>query len=503
MGLEHSVTGPTDPAVADPATPRRPRRARRRERARTDWGKYGKRPLVVLALVALIDAVDRGILPGVLDDVQDALHFSDFQAGFLGTAFVITGFLVVIPSGYIADRYRRTRIIAVVLASWGAISALNAAVTSYAQFATVRAMLGVGETVDNPASQSLIADYYEPDRRGRAYAYQRVAPTVGTALGTILGGVVAAVAGWRWAFLLVGVPGSLLAIVVWRLPEPRRGEHDVLVEPAGEAALGEAESALAGGDAIPADDGATVAEDRRGVRAVIDDSRRILSVPTLRYLIAGTAIASGALAGIGFWGPTFFSRHTSLTSGQAAGVAGGLILIGALAGTLLGGYLTDRLRHRVEGAPMVVAGVTQAAGACCLIVVFLPTPLAVKLPVAVVGVLLIVAGFPALTTMTAEVVPAEIRGMTFSVTGFLSALVSAASPLVIGFLADQWTFVTETGKVKGNLANAFLCVTPLVIVGALVVLRGRKHVAEDTRRAAELVRAPAEGEFPRGAPAEG
>ena len=456
------------------------------EKVPTDWGRYGRRPLTVLALVALIDAIDRGILPGVLDEVQDALHFSDFEAGFLGTAFVITGFLVVIPAGYIADRYRRTRIIAIVLASWGAISALNAGVTSYAQFAAVRAMLGVGETIDNPASQSLIADYYKPTLRGRAYAFQRVAPTVGTALGTILGGVVAAVAGWRWAFLLVGVPGSLLAVVVWRLPEPRRGEHDVLVEGSGEVALGEAESAFAGGNALPADDGEAVAEGRRGVKAVWADARRVLSVPTLRYLIAGTAIASGALAGIGFWGPTFFSRQTSLTSGQAAGVAGGLILVGALAGTLLGGFLTDRLRGRVEGAPMVVAGVTQAVGALFLMVVFLPTPLVVKLPMAVIGVLLIVAGFPALTAMTAEVVPAEIRGLTFSVTGFLSALVSAASPLVIGALADQWDFVTENGTVKGNLGNAFLVVTPLVIVGALVVLRGRRFVAADTRRAAEL-----------------
>ena len=455
-------------------------------KVKTDWGKYGRRPLTILALVALIDAVDRGILPGVLDDVQDALHFSDFEAGFLGTAFVITGFLVAIPSGYIADRYRRTRIIAIVLASWGAISALNAAVTSYAQFATVRAMLGVGETIDNPASQSLIADYYEPTLRGRAYAFQRVAPTVGTAFGTILGGVVGALAGWRWAFLLVGVPGSLLAFVVWRLPEPRRGEHDVLVEGPGEVALGAAESAFAGGNPLPADDGETVAEERRGLKAVWSDSRRVLSVPTLRYLIAGTALASGALAGIGFWGPTFFSRQTSLTSGQAAGVAGGLILVGALAGTLLGGYLTDRLRGRVEGAPMVVAGVTQALGALFLMVVFLPTPLAVKLPMAVIGVLLIVAGFPALTAMTAEVVPAEIRGLTFSVTGFLAALVSAASPLVIGALADQWDFVTKDGKIKGNLGNAFLVVTPLVIIGALIVLRGRKYVAEDTLRAADM-----------------
>ena len=133
-----------------------------------DWGKYGRRPLRILALVALIDAIDRQILPGVLDKVQNDLGFSDFQAGLLGGAPVLAGFLVVLPAGYLADRYLRTRIIAIVMASWGVISALNAVVRGYGQFLAVRTVLGVGETVDNPSSASLIADYYPPDIRGRA-----------------------------------------------------------------------------------------------------------------------------------------------------------------------------------------------------------------------------------------------------------------------------------------------------------------------------------------------
>jgi MFS family permease len=445
--------------------------------------------MVLLALVAMIDSVDRGILPGVLDQVQNSLHFSDFEAGFLGTAVVITGFLVVIPSGYIADRYRRTHIIAIMLASWGAISALNAAVQNYGQFLFIRATLGAGETVNNPSAQSLIADYYRPDLRGRAYSYQRVAPVAGLAIGTGIGGAVGSLLGWRWAFLLVGVPGSFLALAVWRLREPRRGEHDTEVDDdaqptAREEAMVEAESAFVGGEVVPVDDSATIAEERRGIRAMWGDAQRVLAVPTLRYLIAGTAIASGALAGIGFWGPTFFARHTSLTSGQASGVVAVLILIGAVAGTVLGGILTDRWRDRYEGAPMVIAGVSQLFGAVCLMIVFAPTPLAVKLPVSVVGVLLIVMGFPALTAMTSQVVPATIRGLSFSVTTFLTALVSAGSPLLIGAIADQFPFHVN-GKVKGNLADAFLIVTPLVLVGALIVLHGRRHVANDIRNARE------------------
>jgi MFS family permease len=149
---------------------------------------------------------------------------------------------------------------------------------------------------------------------------------------------------------------------------------------------------------------------------------------------------------------------------------------------------TDRLRGRVQGAPMVIAGVTQVFGSAFLIVVFLDVPLAVRIVASLLGAMLIVAGFPALTAMTAEVVPAAIRGLTFSVTSFFGMVASAASPLLIGAIADQFDYVTPSGAVKGNLANAFLIVTPLVFVGGLIVLRGRRHVADDTVRAADLAR---------------
>jgi len=431
-----------------------------------DWGRYGRHPLRILALVAFIDAVDRQILPGVLTKVQHDLGFSDFQAGLLGGAPVFAGFLAALPAGYLADRYRRTRIIAVVMASWGAISALNSLVVGYGQFLAVRTVLGVGETFDNPASNSLVADYYPAHMRGRAYALQRVAPTVGAAVGLGLGGGVGQLFGWRWAFLLVGAPGSLLALAVWRLPNPARGEHDT-----------------PGADESPTVASyETSAAPRLGGRALLHDVRSTLRIRTLRSLMIGTAIATGALSGIGFWAPAFLERHAGLSGGAAAGLVGGLILVGAVAGTIVGGRLSDQLRDRVAGAPMLVAAVTQAIGAIVLMPVFFQIPLAARIVLSGIGVLFIVAGFPALAAMVAEVVPAAIRGIAFSVTGFLSALAAALSPLLIGAISDRFRYEFE-GKTVGNLAHAFAIVMPLVFVGALVVWRCRHFVEADKARA--------------------
>jgi MFS family permease len=400
--------------------------------------------------------VDRGILPGVLSLVQKDLGFSDSQGGVLGSVFILMTFLAVIPAGYMADRLRRTRVIGVATASWGVISAINAAVGNFWQFLSVRAVLGAGEAVNGPASNSLLADYYPASRRGRAYAYTRVAPTVGYAVGLGVGGAVGAALGWRAAFLVVGVPGSILALWAMRLPDPARGESDHEGPP----------------------DSFLEAAARRGFQALMADVRVVASVPSLRALIIGTAISTGALSGLGYWSAPFYERHTSLSSGSAAEVVGVIILFGAVIGTLAGGRATDRVRDRNPGAPMQLGGITQCIAGVILAITFLHMPLTLRLPGQLIGVAFVVAAFPALSAMTSQVVPPSVRGAAFALTGFLAALASAISPLLIGVIADQFPILVD-GKQKGNLATAFLMMTPFIIIGALVVLNGRRHVESD------------------------
>jgi MFS family permease len=435
------------------------------------WGRYGSRPARVLALVALVDSVDRGILPGVLTKVQDDLGFSDTQMGTLAAAFILSGFLVTLPAGYLADRHDRTRIITIVLASWGIVSGLNALVRSFWQFLLVRAALGVGETIDNPASQSLLADYYRPDVRGRAFALQRVAPILGGSIGLGLGGLIGTHLGWRWAFLIVGVPGSLLALAVARLPEPARGESDR------DEVLPEAEPQPL---RLPVEVPSPTPRSRRA--AMIADVREALQVRTLRSLMVGTAIAAGALQGLAFWASAFYERHSSLGTGGSTGIVAALIALGALGGTFIAGRLVDRLHDRIAGFPMALAGSAAVVGASVLMVTFLAVPLWFRLPAQTFAVMCIVGGLLPLAVMISEVVPAHLRGAAFSATGFLSALAGAGSPFAIGFIADRFKIPVE-GEMKGDLAKAFLFMTPLVLIGGLVVLRGRRHVEGDVARA--------------------
>jgi MFS family permease len=427
---------------------------------KNDWGAYGRKPIGLLALAAFIDAVDRQTLPGVLPLIQDDLGFSDFQFGVLGSIFVLAGVLATLPAGYMADRFRRTHLLATVLIIWSVISALNAGVQTFAQFLAIRAVLGLGETLGGPSAGSLIADYYPATLRGRAYSYRQVAPIFGLAVGLGLSGAVGALLGWRVAFLLVGPPGIVLTWWLWRMKEPQRGESD---------------------ERAPAEAGVLHAAARQGFRALLPEIKTAALVPSLRTLIIGSAISTGATAGFGFWAPTFYERHTSVSVGAAGTVVGGVIAIGAVIGILTGGRITDRLRQSNPGAPMLMAGVCQTAAACIFLVTFIPVPLWIRIPGQMAGVAFLLAAVPALLSMISQVVPAEIRGISFALNTFLGSLVAAGSPLLIGWLGERFPLLVA-GETVGNLQIAFALVTPLIITGALVVFYGRRFVADDIKR---------------------
>lgn len=436
----------------------------RRAKVLAKWGSAGRRPLLLLAGVGLIDALDRGVLAGVLTAVQRDLGVSDFQMGLLDSAYIITGLLFALPAGYLSDRARRTRVIAIVMALWTVFTAGTAAVRTYWHAFVVRTAVGMGDTIDDPASQSLMADYYPARVRGRAYAYFRATPTVGRALGIAVGGAVGALLGWRAAFLVAAVPGILLAIGVWRLREPSRGESDL---------------------ATPATTSAEEA-DTRPRTTVWSDVRTLLRIKSLRALVLGTAVGSGTLSGLAFWAVAYHERHSDMAAATASGIVGALILVASLGGTLAGGSIADRVRGRIRGAPMLGAGLSMGTGVLLLFCSFIEgIPVwGVRIPLQAAAVALIVGALPATFAMTSEVVPASLRGTGFSLVKVSSTVIGTAAPPLVGWISDQRTYVTAAGRETGDLGFAFSMTVPLVLLGAILLIRGR-HTVEEDKAAAE------------------
>lgn len=217
---------------------------------------------------------------------------------------------------------------------------------------------------------------------------------------------------------------------------------------------------------------------------MIGDWVAAVRIPSLRALIVGTAAASGALTGIGFWIAAYHQRHSGMDPAQAGALTGALILVGAIVGILVGGRVGDRMRLVSPGAPMVAAGVSMTIGAILMLLSVQEVPVwTARVPLQILAVAFLVATYPATNALTGEVTPGWNRGTAFSLFHLATILLGAFSPPLFGWLAQQHAVAGPNGEMVGDLGFAFQASLPLVLIGATVLMFGGRSVQRDRERA--------------------
>src|SRR5262245_19990399 len=131
-------------------------------------------PMWVLGLVLLVDEVDKNIVRGLIDPLEAHFGVGDFAIGILLSAQLLFNGVVTVPAGYLADRWNRTRAIGTTVIAWSVLTATGAGAVTFGMLVGLRSMLGFGQAVSEPSGASLIGDYYEPARRGKAFSVQMV-----------------------------------------------------------------------------------------------------------------------------------------------------------------------------------------------------------------------------------------------------------------------------------------------------------------------------------------
>ena len=317
--------------------------------------RYRVTALVMLLLVYTFNFVDRQILGILAPTIKADLALTDTHLGLLGgLAFALLYSTLAIPLAWLADRTSRTWVITLSLAVWSAFTALCGVAGSFAQLFAFRVGVGVGEAGGVAPSYAVIADTFAPDRRARALAVYSLGIPLGSAAGVMLGGYIATSIDWRTAFIAVGVAGLLLA-PIFRLcvREPVR----------------------------PAD-----APDREPVRRVFG----ILARKPSFWLLAFGASASSMLGyGLAFWLPSLMQRSFGLDLIETAQFYGGVLLLGGVAGVLLGGVLGDRFGARdrrmyaripaiafVIAVPLFAAGILSTSVMAAFVFFLVPQALA-------------------------------------------------------------------------------------------------------------------------------
>ena len=423
---------------------------------------YARYLLLMIVGVMLFNTVDRYIVSILVDDIKADLALSDRQLGWiLGPSFTLVYALSVFPLARWADRGVRRNIIALGLSVWSLFTLMTAWTQSFVQIFVMRMGVGIGEASASPAAQSLISDSVPPEQRSRGLSMLSVGAVMGLAVGMAGGGWVNELWGWRMAFLLAGIPGLGLALL-FRLTirEPVRG-------------------AIEGRDS----------EGKRGGNW-LEDSRYLLSLPSMRWLIIAHALALLYTAGKGAWEPTFIRRVYDMGSAAAGTWYFLTTPLPSAFGIFLGGWLCDRWSRRDQRAHLWVP-IVSTLGSSPFLVAFVLWPeqqqieLPWNLPPMPVAFLFSIVG-SVLGAMHSAPFLAAVQGLArvrmrasaaalFSLTG--SGIGSGIGPLVVGELNERLAPLHGDFAVRWALAWITLAFLLTAVTSAVAARSFRSDLA--------------------------
>ncbi len=456
--------------------------------------RYSFYALGVLSLVNFLNYIDRQVLPAVapvmLQDPQ--LKLTDAELGYMEAALLLS-FTVLAPIfGRLGDRYPRAKLMATAAVLWSIATATTGLVESFPvlpgalrlhlpvvnvtlalsgvalALCAVRACVGVGESAYSTITPSLIADYFPPHRRATALGVFQSAIPMGFALGFVIGGVLAHFFGWRVAFMIVGVPGLLTAVLVWRLREPRRGATEEHTPPREESALEELVEAPAEVSRALASDGSNDS----ALRTVA----RILGSRDWLISTAGYTALTAALGAFATWAVVVLVRDKGMSQTGANVTLGVVTLLAGAAGTFGGGWVADRVAARRHNAYFLVCAVSTLLGILPAVVVLVADDARVFLPAIFISVTLLFISNAPFHAILVNSVPTLVRATAVALNiVIIHTLGDTISRAAVGIISDALSAgrLNALAKLAGILGidatRQHLSAALLVAPGALVV----------------------------------
>ncbi|MEH6552365.1 MAG: MFS transporter [Pseudomonadales bacterium] len=363
--------------------------------------------LVLLVLAYTLSISDRMILSILFPDIKAEFGLNDTQLGLLGgISFALFYATMGLPIARLSDQYSRKWIIIASIFIFSIMTALSGMATGFISLLVFRIGVGIGEAGVNPASHSIIADYFPPQRRGFAMATLMLGGSLGMILGFVGGGLVAENYGWRMAMIAVGVPGLLLVLLMAKLlKEPDRGAFETQTP------------------ALPPPIRTTAAA--------------LWSNPAMRHLIAGSVVAGLMSYGLTQWLPTFFMRTHDLSQSETGMMMAGVFGILGAIGALVVGQFFDRLAVRGFQYGMWMLAIIPFFSMPFFIMGLLADSLTTAM------LLFIIPGFAAncflgpTLAMVQTLSPVNMRAVSAAIKMlFINLIGMGLGPLLVGVLSD-------------------------------------------------------------------
>jgi MFS transporter, Spinster family, sphingosine-1-phosphate transporter len=396
--------------------------------------------LFLLLAINLFNYIDRQVLAALEPDIRATFFAPDdvnamTKTGLLGDAFFVTYMVSAPILGLLADRISRWLIVGSAVILWSLASGGSGLAATFTILFATRVCVGIGEGGYGPAAPTILSDLFPIETRGRIMAIFCAAIPVGSALGYVVGGLIGAHFGWRWAFYLVAPPGLLLGLLCFWQRDPRfAAGHLAQKSP------------------------------RRSLRAYLNLFR------TRSFLINCVAMTlmTFVTGGLGFWVPAYL-RYRNQSPDMGMTIFGLITVVAGLVSTLLGGVIADRLRSRFPGSYFWVSGIGMLI-ACPFFIATLYVPFPAAWITMFLAIFFLFLNTGPSNTALANVSLPAVRATAFAVNIFvIHAFGDVQAFWLLGYIGGHT-----------NMHIAFLFVSGIILLSGVAWLIGVKYLPADT-----------------------
>ena len=407
---------------------------------------YSNYVFMLLFLLYMFDYIDRMVVTSMFTSIEKDWGISHTQSGLLVSAVYWAIVLLTFPVSILVDRWSRTKTIGVMAIMWSFATALCALTGNFVQLFMARMLIGIGEAGYAPGGSAMISGLYPLDKRAKMMGLWNAAIPLGSAIGVLLGGIIAVKLGWKHAFGIVAIPGLIVAVLFLFVKDYKTVDLSFIDK----------------------------AQNKVKMESK-DIFKEFLSRPSVLLTYFGMAAVVFVTTSMLTWLPTYFEKVSGIAQ-QTAGQMASSVMLLALIGAPLGGFLTDRWRKTRPDARLLFPAISTLLSAIVLFIALALFRGTIQYVLLLVFGILILAFISGAAAVTQDVIHPGLRATSYAIAVVVQNLLGASTaPVVMGKVYDLT-----------NIQTALSFLPFVLFVGACLFWIGSKYYVKDLGKVTQI-----------------
>lgn len=408
--------------------------------------RYSNYVFTLLFLLYMFDYVDRMIITSMFTSIERDWGITHMQSGMLVSAVYWAIVLLTFPVSILVDRWSRSKTIGIMAILWSVATALCALTGNFVQLFMARMLIGIGEAGYAPGGSAMISGLYPVEKRAKMMGLWNASIPLGTAIGVLLGGIIAAKLGWKHAFGIVAIPGFIVAVMFLFVKDYKTVDLSFVNS-----------------------------MNKKVKMKAVDIYREFITRPSLIYTYFGITAAVFVTTSLITWLPTYFQEERGLSQ-EKAGTMASAVMVLAIVGAPLGGYLTDRWRKKQSRARLLFPTISSLCTALLLFSALSFFTGTIQLVVFLIMGIFITLFLSGAASVTQDVIHPGLRAMSYAVAVVIQNLLGASmAPIVIGKIYDLT-----------NIKTALEFLPLVLLVSALMFYLGSRKYDSDMAKVTKV-----------------